>query len=355
MLDRGMDGVTPRTLTLADESYLDFGTSLRNLAIEKMFPRIGEEAVSAASAAGLPDAGETADIDSLLNVADALPDVMAWKRIMRTQQVMSWDRVMETADANRGQLEAALDEAEKAAPDRLKYDPNFVVPDYAKPPIHLQPGGYVGDSLAGYVFHWGTKTFYQGYNDQDELHQMVAGLTEVPKDGPVKRILDIGCSIGQATTALKLRFPDAEIEGLDVALPLVRYGHKRALDLGIDVTFIQALAEDTGLETGAYDAILAHILFHEVPIAVTPQVVAEVARLLRPGGVFTIIDAPRRNRVPVPQRIWMQFDAELNCEPYSPDFVTCDFEGMLAANGFEITERGPTPTFLEKTVAVKKG
>jgi SAM-dependent methyltransferase len=352
-MDRGHIGLMPRAPTLEDESHLGFHESLRNFAIREMFPRVAMQAEQAATAAGLPAQGSEGSLKTLVAAADALPLVGVWKRLMRSQQQRTWNKVRDTLLADAARLERELDEAERRNPGKLHYDPSFVVPDYAKLPIHLQPGGYVGDALAGYVFHYGTQVFYQGDNDQDELHRQVAADVELPPDGRVARVLDLGCSIGQATTALKQRLPQAEIVGMDVALPLLRYAHKRATDLGIDVQFRQGLAEHTGLESGSFDAVLTYILFHEVPSRLFDPIVAEIARLLRPGGTFTIVDAPNGTVFPAGQRLWLQFDAQYNCEPYSPAFVATDLRALLERHGLVVTQVGPTPTFLWRTTCMK--
>ena len=352
-MDRGMTGVLPRTPTLEDESYLDFMEDVRNFAIREMFPVVGEQVEAAAREAGLADDGATVPYRELGAVADPLPLVGVWKRIMRSQQQITWNKIADTLHEDTAAYEAQLAEAEQARPDRLHYDPDFVVPDYAKLDIHLQPGGYCGDPLAGYIFHHGTKVFYQGDNNQDELHQQVAGMVLEPADGAPQRILDVGCSIGQATTALKQRFPDAEVWGLDVGLPLLRYGHKRAVDLGIDVHFIQGLAEDLQFDDGHFDAVLSYILFHEVPSRLFKPIISEMFRVLRPGGTYTIVDAPNNNALPAPNRVWLRFDAIHNCEPYSPAFVACDLPALLEEAGFTDIEVGMTPTFLSLTTCRK--
>jgi ubiquinone/menaquinone biosynthesis C-methylase UbiE len=277
------------------------------------------------------------------------------EKLLAERGILAPERIEQSRDddASRAAYERELAEAERKHPGRLHYDPTFVVPDYATLDIHLQPGGYVGDALAGYVFHHGTKVFYQGENDQDELHRQVASMMRPPADGRVRRILDLGCSIGQCTTALKQRFPQAEVRGLDVALPLLRYAHKRAVDLDVDVCFTQGLAEDTKLPGASFDAVLAYILFHEVPQRLFVPIIEEVRRLLRPGGTFTVVDAPNRRDFPAPNRMWMDFDARFNCEPYSPAFVASDLRAMLECHGFEVTHAGPTPTFLTCTVGQK--
>ena len=352
-MDRGMSGVLPRTPTLEDESYLDFMEDVRNFAIREMFPVVGKQVEAAARKAGLADDGATAPYRELGAVADPLPLVGVWKRIMRSQQQITWNKIAATLHENPARYEAQLAEAERQRPNRLHYDPNFVVPDYAKLDIHLQPGGYCNDPLAGYIFHHGTKVFYQGDNDQDELHHQVADMVLTPEDGQVRRILDVGCSIGQATTALKQRFPDAEVWGLDVGLPLVRYGHKRAVDLGVDVHFIQGLAEDLKFDDGHFDSVLSYILFHEVPSRLFKPIIGEAFRVLRPGGTYTVVDAPNSKTLPAPNRLWLRFDAIYNCEPYSPAFVACDLPGLLEEAGFKDVQVESTPTFLTRTTCRK--
>jgi len=348
MHDRGRVGLLPRPPTLETESYLGFMESVRNHAIRGMFPGVAADAEAARERAAR---AEGPPLRAFVREADAVPRIATWKRLMRSQQQQTWGRLRDEFHRDSAAFETELDAAERARPGRLRYDPAFVVPAYASLDIHLQPGGYVGDPLAGYLFHHGTKVFYQGDNDQDALHQQVVDMVRAPDDGRVRRVLDVGCSIGQCTTALKQRFPQAEVTGLDVGLPLLRYANKRAHELGVDVQFVQALAEDTGLPDGQFDVVLCYILFHEVPSKLFAPILAEAFRMLRPGGSLTIVDAPNAQEFPAGNRLWLQFDAEHNCEPYSPAFVASDLGALLRGAGFEVTSQGPTPTFLWCTTA----
>lgn len=350
---RGLTGVTPRTATLEDESYLEYLQEVRNLAIRRMFPRLAGQLVQATARRGYDNAGQEAPMDEVLDAAAELPLSGTWKRVMRSQQALTWEKIQATHGAHRAQFEAELEHAETQRPDRLHYDADFEVPEYATYPIHLQPGGYVGDSLAGYVFHHGTRVFYQGDNDQDELHQQVVDTLAAPADGKIAKVLDVGCSIGQCTTLLKQAHPDAEIWGLDVGLPLLRYGHKRAVELDVDVHFKLGLAEALPFADGEFDCVLAYILFHEVPERLFQPIINEIHRVLRPGGTLTVVDAPNNTQLPAPNRLWQEFDARFNCEPYAPAFVASNLPGMLGTAGFSDINQFPTPTFLSGTTAVK--
>ena len=133
-------------------------------------------------------------------------------------------------------------------PGTLELNPDMHIPTYTKHEIHQQPGGYVGSPFAGPVYHYGTNAFYRARNienRQDENHTGLGNQMATPADGRVRRILDMGCGIGQLTIAVKERFPEGEVWGVDVAAPMIRYGHMRAVDLNVDVNFAQRLAEET--------------------------------------------------------------------------------------------------------------
>ncbi len=350
-MDRNTTGKAPRMPRLQDDSYADYLTAVRNFAIRKWFPEVAEEVMGAA--AKLPGDGATCDYAELGDAIDSLPAISSWKRLMRSQQQMTWAKCFESYNRDRDYWEGKLAQAEAKNPNRLHRDPDLVVPDYACQDIHLQPGGYCKDELAGYVFHHGTRVFYQGDNDGDEHHELYASLLREPDDGVLNNILDLGCSIGQGTTALKTRYPNASVIGVDIGLPLLRYAHMRATDLAIDVEFQHALAEALPYADGSQDAVFAFILFHEVPESSFSEIVAEAFRVLRPGGTFTVIDAPNSKALPAPNRMWLAFDAKYNCEPYSPAFVASDFDQILTGTGFVEIIQQPTPTFLSQTTAVK--
>jgi len=354
-LDRGQLGVLPRPVRLADESYLEFLESFRDVLLTQIFPAMAAAGHARLQAAGLPLDDDALPLPTIQREFGKAPIVPSWQRFMRSQQEMMWRRTRASFAAT---AEAQLDwlaAADGAGPGRLIVDPDFAVPDYARREIHLQPGGYTDDPIGGIVYHYGTKVFYQGGNDQDELHAELVDLTTPPADGRVASVLDLGCSIGQGAIKLKLRFPDAEIWGLDVALPMVRYAHARSAQQQVAVNFIQALAEDMPFADGQFDIVFAYILFHELPIDIIPAVLAQVHRVLRPGGQFVIFEFPSASQhLPPAHRFMIDYDSRDNCEPYSLGFVHADFRGLLAAAGFAVSD-GPLSSngFLQSIVATR--
>ncbi len=352
---RGSIGVLPRPSGLADESYTDFVETFRDMALIKMFPIMCDTGHAALSQAGIEPTHEV-PLDTAKAHFNSVPLIQTWQRFMRSAQEMMWRRTRASFAHDEAAHEARLKAFESQGPGRLVYDPDFHVPDYARREIHLQPGGYTDDPLGGIVYHYGTKIFYQGMNDQDELHAEVADFSAVPADGKVANVLDIACGVGQGTVQLKRRFPGAEVWGLDVGLPVIRYAHMRSVELGSDVNYIQALAEETGFDDGQFDMVVSYIFFHEVPVEVMKAALKEVHRVLRPGGTFSIFEFPNHGATPLPPaiRFMIDYDSRDNCEPYSPGFVYADFRRLIAEAGFEVADgKQPSNAFLQSIVATK--
>ena len=361
-MERGQIGILPRPTSLADESYLEFVTTFRKFAIQQGFPAVaatGEAALENALTKGevaRPGVGKEIPLADIKRVFSKIPLVPTWQRFVRSQQEMMWRRTRESFMRNANQIMRDMAAAEASHPERIDVNPDFEPPEYTRCEIHCQPGGYTDDPLGGLVFHYGTKIFYEGANDQDELHIELAGKTALPDDGKVARILDVGCSIGQATTVLKDMHPEAEVWGLDVGLPMIRYAHMRAVQRNKEVHFKQALAEDTGFAEGHFDMVLSYILFHEVPVNKMKEIVAEMFRILRPGGTLSIFEFPNNDKgqVAPSYRFMIDYDSKNNCEPYSPGFVQSDFKGILESAGFVVEPGRPVSNeFLQSLVASK--
>jgi SAM-dependent methyltransferase len=325
----------PQPASRADASYLSFLEGLREFVLNEkdgldhdldaLFDREIERR-------GKPFEN-LASIKAFMEATQAGP---VRNRLMRSEQEMQWRRIRETFNVNRTALEAELKQFETRGPGQLVLDPDLVTPAYANVHFHLQPGGYHKDPLAGHYYHYGTKVFFRGLNDDEHVHKGAASATPMPEDGNVERVLDVACSIGQSTTVMKDKFPDAEIWGIDHSAPMVRYAHRRAVLLNSDVNFAQRLAEDTHFPDDHFDLVYAMILFHEIPTRIATQVVAETARILRPGGVFVVHDFVDTEHSTPMQLYHRDFDSRYNGEAYAQEFCNCEFSTMLDDAGLKV-------------------
>ena len=331
-MDRGQLGGLNRLPSLDAEARLGFCQSLRTLITAGgVSSKSRVEAGEALQAAGVT----AAEVDEICRVAERLPHVQIRNRMLRSVQEMTWDSAFRAIDDDRERLENEL--LEGADDTHLLLDDRFETPDYLKFDFHLQPGGYVGETLAGELYHHGTQAFYMGMNEGDMVHNGLVACGHEPLGGKVERALDLATGIGQCATALKQRYPDAEVWGLDPSEPLLRYAHRRAKRMDLPVYFKQAAGEASGFEDGYFDLVNSYILFHEIPFKVTEAVVHEMCRILRPGGVLNIYDFPAGDPMPPETRYMFEHDHRDNGERWSIELMEGDFDGVLRSAGFTIT------------------
>ncbi|CAN5252189.1 class I SAM-dependent methyltransferase [soil metagenome] len=117
------------------------------------------------------------------------------------------------------------------------------------------------------------------------------GLTEGDAGllGPVegRRIIEVGC--GSAPCARWLRSRGASVVGTDLSARMLAHAQATATSTGIDVPLVQADACALPFADASFD--LACSAFGAVPfVADSARLMAEVARVLRPGGrwVFAV-------------------------------------------------------------------
>jgi ubiquinone/menaquinone biosynthesis C-methylase UbiE len=129
---------------------------------------------------------------------------------------------------------------------------------------------------------------------------------------------------------------------------LLRYGHARAVRLGVDVVFAQQLAEQLRFDDASVDVAYVGTLLHEVPHDVAVQIVYEAHRVVRPGGILVVHDM-RQAGDPVDP--WEEYDRDFDCrfngEPYAYHFIHAGFGTLLAELcGSVTTSSGRTVTWV---------
>ncbi len=105
-----------------------------------------------------------------------------------------------------------------------------------------------------------------------------------------KRVLDLGCAGGFMAEALAER--GATVTGIDPAADAVAAARAHAEAGGLSIRYDVGVGEALPYADAAFDAVVCvDVLEH---VADLPRVLAEVARVLRPGGCF-LFDTINRN------------------------------------------------------------
>ena len=107
------------------------------------------------------------------------------------------------------------------------------------------------------------------------------------------RVLEIGCGRGVGAEIIFERFGAREVHGFDIDPDMVRMARRRLS--GYPPGRLRLFVGDAAAieaEDGSYDAVVDFNIIHHVPG--WRRAVAEVARVLRPGGLFVFEEVTRQ-------------------------------------------------------------
>ena len=128
-----------------------------------------------------------------------------------------------------------------------------------------------------YEHSWMQRAFF------DRAHQatlaLAAGIVHQPAD-----VLDIGCGTGKLLRQARTYWPEAHLIGVDPANGMIEMAKR----LTPNATFFTSMAEALPLQDASIDLALSTISFHHWQDQAAG--IREIARVLRPGGYFLLVD-----------------------------------------------------------------
>ena len=265
--------------------------------------------------------------------------------LRRTSQEMIWDSTGECVNRQIGGLNERARGFRKARRQHgsLRLDPDLVSPRYLSAvDIHCMPGGYHtelsdDDVFAGALYDRGVHLYRA--NDKPTLNEgngafMTGWLREHFPDLKPRRVLDMGCGIGNATVRYAAEWPDAEVHGIDIGAAMLRYGAARAEALQVPLLLSQQNAEHTDFADRSFDLIVSFLLFHETSHRALRNIFKESYRLLAPGGVVVHVDSlPHADLSPWDQFV-VDWDTHYNAEPFMGTLHDLDLVAIARDAGF---------------------
>jgi SAM-dependent methyltransferase len=269
-----------------------------------------------------------------------------WSALKRDVQEQMFYAVAEGVERQLpelvGKTKKIRDRANKLG--SLTLDPSVRIPRYnSAVDIHCKPGGYHAevvedDVLAGAEFERTLHLHLMGLlgPHDDDMGQSLAcwAKQKFPTLKP-RRILDMGCTIGNSTLPWLDEYPDAEMVAIDVSAPVLRYGHARSESMGKPVQFVQMDAEHTSFPDSSFDFVVSHILMHETSNRALRNIFRESHRLLRPGGVMLHLDGPQYHDMEPIDQFIPDWDVHYNNEPFITTLHQLDLPAVVEEAGFE--------------------
>jgi ubiquinone/menaquinone biosynthesis C-methylase UbiE len=165
--------------------------------------------------------------------------------------------------------------------------------------LHLHHGKVDGAPVPqtrGFVWNWGG--FYDlgawffahlvlGSSERT-LRQMTADLAQLQ---PGEAVLDVGCGTGtQAMVAKEHVGATGRVCGIDPGPQQIARARSKAARHDLAIDFQPGVIEHLAFSNASFDVVLSTLMMHHLPDDLKRQGLAEIARVLKPGGRLLILD-----------------------------------------------------------------
>lgn len=167
-------------------------------------------------------------------------------------------------------------------------------------------------------------------------------LVDQVKIRPGGRLLDLACGTATLTIALKGKFSEAEVNGLDGDARILQIARRKAEEAGAEINFIEGFSAALPYPDEHFDAVVTSLFFHHLTPENKRKTLLEVRRVLKTGGTLVVADWGK------PANLLMKL-ASLPIRLLDGATAKDSFEGKLPgimseAGFFGITETGDVNT-----------
>ena len=224
------------------------------------------------------------------------------------------------------------------------------VPDYYAQDFHFQTGGYLAEESAR-LYDVQVETLFVGAAApmrRTALRPIARYMKG--RDQRAVTLLDVACGTGRLLRQVRLAYPAMRLKGLDLSASYLDEARRHLGSLR-PAEFITAPAEVMPLPDASVDIVTTVFLFHELPPEVRRAVAAEMARVLKPGGLLFFIDSLQMGDRPGWDGLLEAFPKRFH-EPYYRHYSIDDIEGIFRAQGLAHEETALP--FLSKMMAFRK-
>ncbi len=224
------------------------------------------------------------------------------------------------------------------------------LPEYFTQDFHFQTGGYLSDESAR-LYDVQVETLFYG----SAAAMRRSGLAPIAqflkgRDQRTVSMLDLACGTGRFLRQVRLAFPALKLTGIDLSQPYRDEAVRHMKGLR-PAALISGNAEAIPLPDASQDIVSCIYLFHELPPDVRRQVTAEIARVLKPGGLLVFIDSLQMGDKPGWDGLLESFPVRFH-EPYFRHYTIDDLDGMFDAAGLQCETT--SLAFLSKMMARRK-
>ncbi|HTM26946.1 MAG TPA: class I SAM-dependent methyltransferase [Vicinamibacterales bacterium] len=103
-------------------------------------------------------------------------------------------------------------------------------------------------------------------------------------------VLDVGCGTGTLAVLIGRVHPGVDVIGVDPDPKALARAERKAARARVAVRFERAFADALPFADGAFDRVFSSMMFHHVPKEDKAGALADIRRVIRPGGRLEFLD-----------------------------------------------------------------
>lgn len=158
--------------------------------------------------------------------------------------------------------------------------------------LHGKPMAVESPTTTGKVIHWAwaydPMVWILTLGRERAFREKTLTLANL---SPGESVLDAGCGTGSLAIAARTRVGNAGmVKGIDASPEMIARARRKAERAGVEAEFQVGVVERLPFADGTFDVVLSTVMLHHLPDEARKKCIAEIGRVLKPGGRFLAID-----------------------------------------------------------------
>jgi len=129
-----------------------------------------------------------------------------------------------------------------------------------------------------------------------QMHRLREMTAELAQIKPGDSVLDVGCGTGSVTIPAKIRAGlNGQAAGIDPSPEMIAVARRKAARKELAIDFRVGVIEDLPYPDASFDVVTSSLMIHHLTEDLQVRGLAEIYRVLKPGGRILIADFMRPN------------------------------------------------------------
>ena len=137
--------------------------------------------------------------------------------------------------------------------------------------------------------------FFDTFVFRGQLRELRLRTATLARIQPGDAVLDVGCGTGTLAMEVARRVGRAgRVAGVDPGTEQIARARRSAARRHVPIEFQIGVIEQLAFPDRTFDVVLSTLMMHHLPASLKRQGLAEIARVLKPGGRLVIADFKRK-------------------------------------------------------------